>query len=70
MVQESFLRQYWEITLHMLISVYAEISNSVSRQVVGERFGPDTKPSQDMLDAFIRRGLSQKEAEVEVILQM
>ena len=47
----------------------------VAQSVVSERFNPDSKPSHshrenDMLDAFIRHGLTQLEAESESLLQI
>lgn len=45
-------------------------SSRITKQVVGERFGPDKKTQQDMLGSFIRHGLTQEEVESETILQM
>ncbi len=42
----------------------------VANQVVGERFGNDKKEHNDMLGSFLRHGLSQREAESEVLAQM
>jgi hypothetical protein len=43
----------------------------ITKQVVGERFGLGKKTSsQDMLDSFIRHGLTQEEAESETMLQV
>ena len=43
---------------------------SITKEVVGERFGPDAKDHRDMLGSFIRHGLTRDEAESETILQM
>ncbi|KAF7557325.1 hypothetical protein G7Z17_g855 [Cylindrodendrum hubeiense] len=37
----------------------------VAKHYVSERFSTDTKQGQDMLDSFIRRGMTQEECEVE-----
>ncbi|KAI9776189.1 MAG: hypothetical protein M1839_000510 [Geoglossum umbratile] len=42
----------------------------VAKRVVAARFGPDKKVSEDMLGSFIRRGLTQQEAESESLLQI
>lgn len=42
----------------------------VARQVVGERYGPNAKDKRDMLGSFVRHGLSQRQAESEVLLQI
>jgi hypothetical protein len=46
------------------------MDTSLGRQVVAERFGPNRKVKQDMLGSFIQHGLTQKQAESEVMLQM
>jgi hypothetical protein len=43
---------------------------SITKEVVGKRFGPDAKDQRDMLGSFIRHGLTRDEAESETILQM
>ena len=43
---------------------------SVAKKVVAERFGPNAITRQDMLNSFIRHGLSQEEAESEALLQI
>lgn len=42
----------------------------ISKQIVGERFGPGKKEHADMLGSFVRHGLTQEEAESETIVQM
>jgi hypothetical protein len=42
----------------------------VAKSVVAERFKPDAKYEEDMLSSFVRHGLTQEEAEPEVLLQM
>jgi hypothetical protein len=42
----------------------------ITKEVVGQRFGPDAKDQRDMLGSFIRHGLTRDEAESETILQM
>ncbi|EWG49992.1 hypothetical protein FVEG_09330 [Fusarium verticillioides 7600] len=41
----------------------------IAKQVTAERFGPDKKVQKDMLGSFIAHGLTQKEAESEILLQ-
>ncbi|KAF2676291.1 cytochrome P450 [Lentithecium fluviatile CBS 122367] len=43
---------------------------AVAREVVGERFGPDAKAKQDMLGAFVRNGIPQKQIEAEILIQI
>jgi len=43
---------------------------SITKDVVGQRFGPDAKDQRDMLGSFIRHGLTRDEAESETILQV
>jgi hypothetical protein len=45
-------------------------AHSITKEVVGRRFGPDAKDQRDMLGSFIRHGLTRDEAESETILQM
>ena len=47
-----------------------DFSHSITKDVVGERFGPNRKEANDMLGSFIHHGLSQEEAESETVLQM
>jgi hypothetical protein len=42
----------------------------IAKQVTAERFGPDKKVQKDMLGSFVAHGLTQKEAESEILLQM
>lgn len=42
----------------------------IAKQVTAERFGPDKKVRKDMLGSFVAHGLTQKEAESEILLQM
>ncbi len=42
----------------------------ITKEVVGQRFGPDAKDQRDMLGSFIRHGLTRDEAESETLLQM
>jgi hypothetical protein len=48
----------------------ANLDISVAKNVVRERYGPNRKVKQDMLGSFVQHGLSQQEAEGEVVLQM
>jgi len=43
---------------------------SIAHELVAQRFGPDMKERRDMLGSFVRHGLTQKEAEVESLVQM
>jgi hypothetical protein len=47
-----------------------DFSHSITKDVVGERFGPNRKEANDMLGSFIHHGLNQEEAESETVLQM
>lgn len=42
----------------------------ITKEVVGQRFGPDAKDQRDMLGSFVRHGLTRDEAESETILQI
>lgn len=41
-----------------------------AREVVASRFESDAKPQEDMLASFLRHGLSQEDAETEVMVQI
>ncbi|OHW98813.1 cytochrome P450 [Colletotrichum incanum] len=43
---------------------------SIAKQVAAERFGPNKKVQKDMLGSFVTRGLSQAEAESEILMQL
>ncbi|KAL7784320.1 cytochrome P450 [Trichoderma ceciliae] len=43
---------------------------SIAKAVAAERFKPDFKAERDMLGSFIRHGLTQKESESEILLQI
>lgn len=43
---------------------------STAKSVAAERFGTDKKVQRDMLGSFVAHGLSQKQAESEILLQM
>lgn len=43
---------------------------SIAEQVVAKRFGPDAKDQKDMLGAFVRHGVTQRECEIEVPFQL
>ncbi|KAK1980365.1 cytochrome P450 [Colletotrichum cereale] len=42
----------------------------IAKKVAAERFGPNKKVQKDMLGSFVARGLSQAEAESEVLMQL
>ncbi|KAM0421938.1 hypothetical protein ACHAPD_000379 [Fusarium lateritium] len=42
----------------------------IAKKVTAERFGPDKKVRKDMLGSFVAHGLTQKEAESEILLQI
>ncbi|KAK7430663.1 hypothetical protein QQZ08_002706 [Neonectria magnoliae] len=42
----------------------------IAKEVAAERFGPDKKTQKDMLGSFVAHGLTQKEAESEILLQI
>ncbi|CAK7211600.1 hypothetical protein SCUCBS95973_001170 [Sporothrix curviconia] len=42
----------------------------VAREIVAERFVPDAKDRRDMLGAFVRNGLTQRECETEALFQI
>jgi hypothetical protein len=54
----------------MKVLIADAFAYSITKEVVGERFGPDAKDHRDMLGSFIRHGLTRDEAESETILQM
>ena len=43
---------------------------SIAKTVAAERFGPSPKVERDMLGSFVAHGLSQNEAESEILLQV
>ncbi|PHH79236.1 hypothetical protein CDD80_5320 [Ophiocordyceps camponoti-rufipedis] len=43
---------------------------AIAKQVAAERFGPDKKIQRDMLGSFVARGLTQSEAESEILMQL
>lgn len=44
--------------------------NSVAKELASERFGPNKKVKRDMLGSFVAHGLTQDEAESEILLQL
>ncbi|WYZ46111.1 hypothetical protein EsH8_IX_000336 [Colletotrichum jinshuiense] len=42
----------------------------IAKKVAAERFGPDAKVQKDMLGSFVARGLTQAEAESEILMQI
>ncbi|KAI9808771.1 MAG: hypothetical protein M1825_003924 [Sarcosagium campestre] len=43
---------------------------AVAKDIVGERFGAEKVDKKDMLGSFIRHGVSQEDAEGQIVLQM
>ena len=46
------------------------ISYRIAQEVVRKRYGADKIAREDMLQSFVRHGLTQQEAESESLLQM
>jgi hypothetical protein len=46
------------------------LSHRIAKEVAAERFRPNKKEERDMLGSFIRHGLTQREAQSELLLQM
>jgi len=42
----------------------------IAKAKAAERFGPNKKVQRDMLGSFVAHGLSQSEAESEILFQM
>ncbi|OHE95151.1 cytochrome P450 [Colletotrichum orchidophilum] len=42
----------------------------IAKKVASERFGPNKKVQKDMLGSFVARGLTQAEAESEILMQL
>ncbi|KAK1996445.1 cytochrome P450 [Colletotrichum falcatum] len=42
----------------------------IAKKVAAERFGPNKKVQKDMLGSFVARGLTQAEAESEILMQL
>lgn len=42
----------------------------IAKEIVAERFGPHKKVQRDMLGSFIAHGLTQEEAESEILVQV
>lgn len=64
---EAFLTTLSSVTKAQTADAFAY---RITKEVVGQRFGPDAKDQRDMLGSFIRHGLTRDEAESETILQM
>ena len=45
-------------------------SPQVAHEVVSKRFQPDVAPQNDMLGSFLRHGLTQEQAESEIIVSL
>ncbi|KAK2589590.1 hypothetical protein QQS21_012733 [Conoideocrella luteorostrata] len=43
---------------------------AIAKEVASERFGPHRKVQKDMLGSFVARGLTQSEAESEILMQI
>jgi hypothetical protein len=43
---------------------------SMAKEVAAQRFGPDKKVTKDMVGSFVRHGLTEREIQGEIILQM
>jgi len=54
----------------MKIQIADTFVYSITKEIVGKRFGPDAKDQRNMLGSFLRHGLTRDEAESETILQM
>ncbi|KAI8255818.1 hypothetical protein K4K58_005368 [Colletotrichum sp. SAR11_239] len=48
----------------------AEDGDIIAKKYAAERFGPDKKVQRDMLGSFIAHGMTQEEAESEILLQV
>jgi hypothetical protein len=46
------------------------LSHRIAKEVAAERFRPNKTERRDMLGSFIRHGLTQREAQTELLLQM
>jgi hypothetical protein len=42
----------------------------IAKELAGERFGPNKKIKRDMLGSFVAHGLTQEEAESEILVQL
>jgi len=46
------------------------LSHRIAKEVAAERFRPGKKEQRDMLGSFVRHGLTQREAQSEILLQL
>ena len=53
-----------------LLSRHLADSHRIANEIASERFGPNKKVRRDMLGSFVAHGLTQDEAESEILLQM
>ena len=60
----------WGKCLIINLDCHPNAERRVAKEVVGKRFGPHKVEQQDMLQSFIRHGLTQDEAESETLLQV
>jgi hypothetical protein len=58
------------VSTECLLGIVYLLLDSITKEVVAKRFGPNKKVQKDMLGSFIAHGLNQEEAESETILQM
>lgn len=70
---QNFLNQDWVLKLLAPKPTDKKGMGKVmglAEEVVAERYGPDAKERKDMLGAFVKHGLEQRQAQAEVILQL
>ncbi|KAI8183956.1 hypothetical protein K4K54_009898 [Colletotrichum sp. SAR 10_86] len=70
MATDSDIHEYIKTTedVVQILQMLGEVP--VARDVVAKRFGPDAKDERDMLGSFVRHGLTQGQAEQEVLFQI
>ena len=51
-------------------SPLANSSPQIAHEVVSKRFQPDVAPQNDMLGSFLRHGLTQEQAESEIVVSL
>ncbi|KAJ0315461.1 hypothetical protein Brms1b_006060 [Colletotrichum noveboracense] len=70
MAEDGDMYDYIETTEKAMPSFITLTVFPIAKKYAAERFGPDKKIQRDMLGSFIAHGMTQEEAESEILLQV
>ncbi|KAI8297524.1 hypothetical protein K4K61_012773 [Colletotrichum sp. SAR11_59] len=70
MAEDGDVYDYIETTEKAMPSFITLTVFPIAKKYAAERFGPDKKVQRDMLGSFIAHGMTQEEAESEILLQV